>query len=1736
MWIIVASNRSRKFRSITGRITEIDKQVGEITRISQSVTDGLGSDAVSSDAILSGAVGSDALESQSITADKIAPSVFETASSGVQRVPAPLTSINYWNSAIYGNITAFSEAYFADKENKNVSVSALGITFSPEKNSHVIASTAELQNGGLVMLETRTAHGYEIGDYIRVTNLGSPIDGEWVITDVPTATSISYNINQFEEATTNLDFNYGAYVDVGGNETDGSSYRQSIVKKSFINGVATITLFDRTDSNPDTASSHGYTAGYVIDVIGLGSPYDGTQVITAIPDGELNSLQYRPDEGTIPEFTPRIALASGWGDGNSIVYSTIQDATATDIFHGLSVNQHVEITGFTTNTGYNISGQVSGVFGSGTSFTLPSTVIPAVDAPETGGTYYCYNGEIKAEADAVLFLTGVNPVPVSRNVVISWVADKPIDFRIVLWDSDEPDAPKFLMVDADTTESISRVFGLNTYIWEVPEGIFQYAVYAEVLSGKEDVLLKECYVFESVGDSAKKVEKITGAYVDAVANNTNKITFFTSSPHSHEINDYVKISGVDIISSAASQEFQVQSISEDKRSFTILAPVVDIKVSTVSGSNVVTTLGTLDPISNTVINQNISGLISVGQPYTSSNTTALPNGTVTQILRSTLLSNTRTNLSATLVANSNTVTLTTGNTEGITAGQQVTKVSGTGVFGNTGTVFVTSVPNSTAFIVSSAHNTSGATIFNTALPFLNHDSFSVANNSGATNSSVVLSFYLPQTGSTPAKTGLVANLTAGSNAVTLTTGNTDADFSVGQLLTKSSGTGAFGNTGAVFVTSVDSSTTFTVDANHETSGSITFGTTAQNSAIALRASSIGGYKKNESATLSPGGLSIKSLGQSINLTDQPTDNYIAVTTADSGTVASISNTGTGTFKSLNANSLSVEGDITIGNENTALVGTFIDEKFNGRPYGGALLDRLARGTIYQAYWLTPSSPIENLYHGFAAGTFKLDTNRLYQIYVSSAGMRASVSTNVALEFLISTTPIRLENDTDLSHLSYTHPSQTYTTSTPNNSTFTTGTPSDSTKTTAIGNDSVFTTTSNSGHTHAVNVTHTHNVNISHTHTVTASHTHTVNVFNSSFWRDLVGHFYSTSPTPVADNTTKYAITSFSRSEGNANVVITLPNVAAKYIEAYDDLANMFFGVNFNTSLYEENGTYKLIKINRTQFRFTSIDTAAISTTQRVQNLQATLVAGSNSITLTSGVTTNISVGQRLIKTSGTGAFGNGGIVYVKTKGTGTLTVADFNNTNVAHSVSGAITFEASAGEINLVDPIMTNTSLSFSNATINASGTISAGSNTITGLDSTANIAVGDTIYRTAGAALSNTTVTSIVNTTAITVAATSGASGVTYFETNYVLATSDGTNHTYFIPNLFQAGQLIDVYSGYGADNWTLVAGTVVSANSTQFIVKPRSNAIANGGSITTYIDAYWSDRQVQLHRNYLPSETDLYYVLRLRHQALPNSYSITLAENPNSMLAITDLGQAKDMDFVAQGEYGGAISWTSGLPIGFSDLYSTVTTRLTETQILPASDSAYYDNYGKGTGTDIPYSYLYNLYQGNLGDANGTKKSAVLFPAFDFTDKTDGLVIVKLEVYLRNRHSYNSDGLTAYLAVHEGTSLGSSVPLAKDSCPAITTTFTKGQGKWITLPTSWHDAFTNGGTGRGILLGVTDENPDTYYNEFANYGYFDGITLEDAPQIRVTFEYNSPVGSQNSIGGDGSDGFYDYLDYRYN
>ena len=190
--------------------------------------------------------------------------------------------------------------------------------------------------------------------------------------------------------------------------------------------------------------------------------------------------------------------------------------------------------------------------------------------------------------------------------------------------------------------------------------------------------------------------------------------------------------------------------------------------------------------------------------------------------------------------------------------------------------------------------------------------------------------------------------------------------------------------------------------------------------------------------------------------------------------------------------------------------------------------------------------------------------------------------------------------------------------------------------------------------------------------------------------------------------------------------------------------------------------------------------------------------------------------------------------------------------------------------------------------------------------------------------------------------------------------------------------------------------------------------------------------------------------------------------------------------------------------------------TTTVTANAVATSLDSAYYDNGGIGdAGTSDPYANEDSIYQGNPGTSSGTKKSHVTFPsvqtvvgatAYAYANFT----VTKIEVYLKNRHSYLSGGLSAKIGFTTDTTVGATLATADNGYTPISSSFTKGQGKYVTLSTAMRTQIASAGTSAwGILLGLIDDNPDTYDGTLSNYGYFDGDNQSDPPKVRVTYTY---------------------------
>jgi hypothetical protein len=508
-------------------------------------------------------------------------------------------------------------------------------------------------------------------------------------------------------------------------------------------------------------------------------------------------------------------------------------------------------------------------------------------------------------------------------------------------------------------------------------------------------------------------------------------------------------------------------------------------------------------------------------------------------------------------------------------------------------------------------------------------------------------------------------------------------------------------------------------------------------------------------------------------------------------------------------------------------------------------------------------------------------------------------------------------------------------------------------------------------------------------------------------------------------------------------------------------------------------------------------------------LVATLSTSTANVTLTTGNTANLISGQLLSKTSGTGVFGNSGVVYVGTVFSSTVfNVVDNLGFETSHATSGSITF--SAAQSTMISIRTDGASNRFTGDIVGVSGVDYPFSGYWTLRESNDYTDGSSYIkYTTKGIALHTVDLGNVVQRTATLSA---GVKTVT-------VANTAG----------LYPGFKLDKVSGTGVFGTGTVINSIVS--STQFtttINHATSGAITFNTTQYQDVDSPVAKTYARFSTNFseVKAGVPIYWTILL--QATPTSTpanaNITLSTAgspyPAATLIVSDEGPSKYPSFDSVQDFYrteiGSQSYDFDDNTGPHTSGGTTGDGVTVTKTVTknADQSAYFDNYGRGTSTTSgEYAYRYSLYQGNPGTASGTKKSAIRFPVLDLPTNA---TVTKVELYLRNRHSYNASGLTVYIGAHSDGNLEdqTTAPLGTNFSGAtdtMTAVFAKGQGKWVTLPSDWYSDI-GADIVRGVLIGLSAVT-STWYSGLTNYGYFDGVdptvTTEDLPKLRVTYEY---------------------------
>jgi len=159
----------------------------------------------------------------------------------------------------------------------------------------------------------------------------------------------------------------------------------------------------------------------------------------------------------------------------------------------------------------------------------------------------------------------------------------------------------------------------------------------------------------------------------------------------------------------------------------------------------------------------------------------------------------------------------------------------------------------------------------------------------------------------------------------------------------------------------------------------------------------------------------------------------------------------------------------------------------------------------------------------------------------------------------------------------------------------------------------------------------------------------------------------------------------------------------------------------------------------------------------------------------------------------------------------------------------------------------------------------------------------------------------------------------------------------------------------------------------------------------------------------------------------------------------------------------------------------------------VYPVEWSRTWDSTGSSTG------FMYQGYHSS--GAGGYEWSKFGFDSTQIQADLAGATITKVELYLKNAHSYWSSGLNLMLGWHNDAFDGATSRTTGNWNSLSSEWFNKYQGKWVTLNNSVGNQLRD-----GTMAGFTLGSP--YSGSNNTYGYFDGAYNVYPPQLRITYQ----------------------------
>lgn len=274
---------------------------------------------------------------------------------------------------------------------ENVSVSGLDDTFdgtykilsTPSSTvftyniERITANTVAIRSifSGVATLTLTSEHGFSLGEQVVVSDVGTNYNGTYTITQIPSSTTFSYAKASPDE--TAILVTTGKVIPI----------KRAVVARQLVGGVATLT----------TSSSHGFLTGETVVVSSLGASFDGSYVVTSVPDA--NTFTYS-----------RASANVAFGVAGAGISSRAQSGTTASIItstaHNFTNGQYVTVTNMdsaasTLNGTYvvNVTGATTFTYTVETSVTIPAAA-PSGATPYATGGFALASRSIPSTADA----------------------------------------------------------------------------------------------------------------------------------------------------------------------------------------------------------------------------------------------------------------------------------------------------------------------------------------------------------------------------------------------------------------------------------------------------------------------------------------------------------------------------------------------------------------------------------------------------------------------------------------------------------------------------------------------------------------------------------------------------------------------------------------------------------------------------------------------------------------------------------------------------------------------------------------------------------------------------------------------------------------------------------------------------------------------------------------------------------------------------------------------------------------------------------------------------------------------------------------------------------------------------------------------------------------------------------------------------------------------------------------